>query len=317
MTVGARVAVTGGRGFIGARLARRLSAAGARPLVIDVADELGGQQPWEAGYAREDVRDAIAIAEVLEEFRPDTVFHLAAMHYIPDCERWPDACVDVNVKGTRAVLRACAAAGVPRVVVASSAAVYEPSEQPHTIDSPAAPTDVYGHTKLFAEHLARTHARDTGASVGIARLFNVVGPDDRNPHLLPSLAAQALDGDVVTAGDLGTARDYVYVDDVCAALVGLAGLEHPGTAVTVNVGSEVGTTGTALLDLVREATGKPLPVVTDADRLRPSDRPVLVSDCTQTRELLGWRASTGLPAAVGEVLRRPRLPAQRIGALAW
>jgi UDP-glucose 4-epimerase len=317
VTVGARVAVTGGRGFIGSRLARRLASGGARPLVIDLVDEFVGEREWEAGYAREDVRDTIAIAGLLEAFRPDTVFHLAAMHYIPDCERWPDACVDVNVKGTRSVLRACEAAGTPRVVVASSAAVYEPSNRPHTIGSPTGPTDVYGHTKLFTEHLARTHARDTGATVGIARLFNVVGPEDRNPHLLPSLAAQALAGDVVTAGDLGTARDYVYVDDVCAALLRLAELDHPGTAVTVNVGSEVATTGAALLDLVREVTGKPLPVVTDADRLRRSDRPVLVSDCTRTRELLGWRASTGLPAAVGEVLRRPQLPAPRIDALTW
>lgn len=302
-----RVAVTGGRGFIGGQLARRLAAAGARVLTVDSDAGPRHGPVGEDEFVHADVRDAAAMAEVLGQFRPRTVYHLAAMHYIPHCEREPGLCVDVNVKGTHAVLRACAAAGGPRVVMASSAAVYAPSRQPHRPDSALGPIDTYGHTKALGEHLVRSYAAETGGSVRIARLFNVVGPEDRNPHVLPSLVAQALNRDTVVAGELATARDYVHVDDVCTALIRMDELRTGDSVATVNVGTGVATTGSALLDHVRAATGKALPVHRDERRVRRNDRPVLVSDCGPTRQLLGWAPTRNLAEAVQDALRRPGL----------
>ncbi len=117
-------------------------------------------------------------------------------------------------------------------MLASTGAVYEPSTAAHHETSPLAPDDVYGHSKLWSEQAVRLWERRTGVACGVARLFNVVGPGETNPHLVPEIVAQAASGDELRLGNLDSRRDYVYVDDVASGLHALA-----GHAATVNLGS--------------------------------------------------------------------------------
>ncbi|MGH3171694.1 MAG: NAD-dependent epimerase/dehydratase family protein, partial [Trebonia sp.] len=189
-----RCLVTGGCGFAGSALVRRLVAQSHEVLVVD---DLSRGSSENLGPARDQVRlvreDVTSgLGRVFESFQPEAVFHLAALHFIPDCDADPVRCLRVNVDGTRAVLEATAALRHPvSLVLASSAAVYAPADGPlHEQEDALGPVDVYGHSKRWAEELAAGFAASTGTAVGIARLFNIFGPGETNAHFIPSLICQ-------------------------------------------------------------------------------------------------------------------------------
>jgi len=127
-----RCLVTGGCGFIGSALVRRLVAAQQQVTVVDDLSrgmtESLGPNAAEVTLVHRDV--TTSLAAVVASARPHVIFHLAAVHYIPDCEADPARCLRVNVDGTRAVLEAAAAPDPPvPVVFASSAAVYAPGQR--------------------------------------------------------------------------------------------------------------------------------------------------------------------------------------------
>jgi len=301
------VLVTGGCGFVGSRLVARLVDAGETVLALDDLS-LGRPEslPASVELVVADVRDTDAVAELVAVHRPRAVLHLAAIHFVPACNSDPPAALSVNVVGTQSLLTALERAHLPdALVLASTGAVYEPSPHPHREDSPLAPDDVYGLSKLRAEQAARLMHRRTGAPVAVARLFNVVGPGETNPHLVPEIVTQARRGGELRLGNLDTRRDYVYVDDVAQGLHKLAeAVPHEGLA-TLNLGAGRAVDGHELIELIGELVGRRLTVTGDPERTRHSDRPVLESDPSAARELLGWEATTSLRAALAAAVERP------------
>lgn len=295
-----RCLVTGGCGFVGSALVRRLLAQACEVVVVDdlsrgSAENLGPDRD-RVSVVRADVRSGLG--HVFASFQPEAVFHLAARHFIPDCEADPSGCLQVNVDGTRAVLEATAALRHRAcLVLASSAAVYAPGDGAlHEHEDALGPVDVYGQSKRWAEELAADFAARTGSAVGIARLFNVFGPGETNAHFIPSLICQLKAGKSVRLGNLDSKRDYVFVEDVAEALLRLALYGGDGQSATVNVGSGKAYSGhevvEALAGLAPGLVGL-VPAV-DPSRLRPVDRPVLLSDPTLAQKLLDWTPRTGL-----------------------
>jgi UDP-glucose 4-epimerase len=287
-------------------LVRRLRAEGHEVVVVDDLSrgslENLGTLRKEVTVVEQDV--ATGLGRILASYKPETIFHLAAVHFIPDCDADPLRCLRVNVEGTRAVLEATAELrqSTP-VVLASSAAVYAPANWPHQEDDPLGPIDVYGCSKRWAEELAHGFGARTGTSVGIARLFNVYGPGETNPHLIPSLICQFQAGQSVQLGNLSSKRDYVFVDDVADALMRLARHCHSGQSATLNVGSGMAYSGH---EVVQTLAGLPAvsskPTLTvDPSRIRPVDRPFLLADNSLAHKVLGWIPDTpfegGLQAA--------------------
>lgn len=315
--VGDPVLVTGGCGFVGPRLCSQLVADGHDVIILDNLS-LGTPANLPAEVARQtrlvegDIRDADALHACLERYRPRTVFHLAAIHFIPACNADPRRAIDVNVTGTQALFDACAAVGtVEAIALASSAAVYVASETPLNEESALGPVDVYGHTKLWMEQLAALFHQRTGIAVGIARLFNLFGPGETNPHLIPRIIEQVKAGGPLRLGNLATRRDYVAIDDVARGLILLAGACREHGSLTCNFGSERPVDGWELIRIIERLHGRPLTVTQDPALIRATDPPVLVSDCTRAHDLLGWRAETTLEAGLIETLKQPR--AMRLG----
>ena len=149
--------VTGGAGFVGRQLVPVLSAK-ADVLVADLLrygepDWLTHENPG-FEFQRVDIRDPAATRAVVEDFGPDVVVHLAAIHYIPECDNDPANAVATNVAGTVNLLASCRP-GV-RFVFASSGAVYQPDEADHReFSSALGPADIYGITKLQGEQYVR------------------------------------------------------------------------------------------------------------------------------------------------------------------
>ena len=305
------VLVTGGCGFVGSRLSARLVADGHEVVILDnLALGTSANLSVDGGRAQlveADIRDADALARCMETYRPRTVFHLAALHFIPACNADPRRAIDINVTGTQTLLDACAASGtVEAVVIASSAAVYASSETPLHEESALGPVDIYGLTKLWNEQQAALFHRRTGIPVGIARLFNQFGPGETNAHLIPAIIEQVRAGGPLRLGNLASKRDYLYTDDAARGLIALAGACGEHGSLTCNFGSERAVDGWQLVRLIEHLHGGPLVVTQDPARMRPADIPVILSDCTRAHELLGWYAATTLEDGLMAAFTRPR-----------
>jgi UDP-glucose 4-epimerase len=304
-----RCLVTGGCGFVGSALVRLLLAQSCEVVVVDDLSR-GSRENFgpDLGRVRVIEQDVTgSLDRVFSSFQPQAVFHLAALHFIPDCDADPARCLRVNVDGTRSVLEAAAGLRGPvSLVLASSAAVYAPADGPHQEQQDSlGPVDVYGQSKRWAEELAAGFAARTGTGVGIARLFNVFGPGETNAHFIPSLICQMQAGESVRLGNLSTKRDYVFVDDVADALLRLARYGADGQSATVNIGSGRAYAGDEVLEALSGLAEAGVAPVTDPGRLRPVDRPVLQADPTLAQKLLDWAPRTALVEGLRAAWDRP------------
>jgi len=297
--------VTGGLGFIGNELIRQLITEGRGPvLVLDSRARVAprSEDMGRARVAEADITDRDATRRVFEAFRPDRVIHLAAMHYIPECNMHPDRTLRVNVEGTVNVLEASAWLGVGHVLLASSGAVYADSPTPLGEDSPVAPVDIYGLSKVFAEDLGRVYAARRAVPVTICRLFNAYGPRETNPHIIPEVLSQIRTSDCLMLGNIDTRRDFIHVEDIAQAFVRLAATAPAGLRV-VNVGSGKHHSMREIIGVIAELLGRDVRVQVDPARLRPVDKQVQVA-CTDTlHATVGWRPSLPLRDGLAHLLR--------------
>lgn len=297
-----RVLVTGGLGFVGVATVERLLDRGATVRVLDDASNASPDRlPDGATFARQDIR-AEQAADELRSFAPTDLVHLAAIHYIPECNRDPERTFEVNVMGTRRLLGAARDVdALGRVVFASTAAVYPPAPGALAETVEPGPMDVYGRTKLVGEDLCRLFHADAGVDTTAARLFNVYGPGETNPHLVPAIVEQVADGGTtVELGNLEPRRDFVHVRDAAAALVAM--LDGPGGYRTYNVGTGEARSVRAVAGAVGSALGKDLDVEQAQERVRESDRPHLEADSERARAELDWEPSVAFVEGLREVL---------------
>lgn len=218
--------VTGGAGFIGSHLVEALVTSGACVRILDdfstgawanIAHMLEHIEVVEA-----DVRDRDAVRKVMQGV--DRVCHLAALVSVPKSIEDPGLSFSINVQGTQIVLDEARKAGVDRVVLASSAAVYGASMHlPLEEGACPDPLSPYGLDKLQAEQLGRMYANLYGMPVTALRFFNVFGPrqDPSSPYsgVISIFIRRMLNGETVTIfGDGGQTRDFIYVKDLVHAI---------------------------------------------------------------------------------------------------
>lgn len=186
--------VTGGAGFIGSMLCRVLTEKGKDVAVLDnlsnSSEEILRKTAPKARLFKGDIRNETFVASVFKEIHPEAVCHLAAIHFIPHCNKHPIEALDINVTGTQSVISACEANPPSMVFLASTAAVYPISNEPCLESDALGPVDVYGISKVTDEMLAKLYSERTGASIIAGRIFNAVGPNETNPHVVPHLISQ-------------------------------------------------------------------------------------------------------------------------------
>lgn len=299
----ARVAVTGGAGFIGHHLVAGLVADGHQVAVIDDlsighAERLAAHGDRVRLVAasvldRPALDDALAGAEV--------VFHLAAVASVVRSLDEPEAVNAINVGGTIEVVQAAVRAGVRRVVLASSSAVYgTPDELPCHERQRADPVSPYGAGKLAAEHYLHTLGRRHRLETVALRFFNVFGPgqDPASEYaaVVPRFITAVASGtSPVINGSGDITRDYVYVGDVVWANL-LAAAPTTASGLTCNIAGGRQVSLVELLDLVCAAVGfRVSPVLAPP---RPGDIPHSVADVSLARDALGFVARTPLEVGI-------------------
>lgn len=303
----APVLVTGGLGFVGSALVHRLAHEGHQVTVFDDGSR-GHPRNVEGVPARivhGDIRDLAALTRAIDDAHPAAVVHLAAMHFIPDCNRDPQGCITTNVVGTENVLAACADAGVDRVVAASSMAVYPIADEATPESHPVGPYDIYGETKVANELQLGRWSRGGATRVAVAvRLSNVYGPRETNPHVIPAILAQVRDG--ATELDLGSTaplRDYVHADDVARGFESLVRADlTPGLHV-FNLGSGEERSVADIIAALARLLDRPLSTRVNPDKVRPVERMHLLPDIGALRAATGWRPEVDFDQGLRDLVR--------------
>lgn len=290
-----RVVVTGAGGFVGAAVCGALLAGGHEVVGIarDVSRLRDGVRPVIGSVLDDEVVTAALRGA-------DAVCHLAAQVRVRESRADPLGYWRTNLDGTRTVLAATPPRA--RVVVASTCAVYAPTDLPIGEDAPLAPAHPYAASKLAADLLARDVALAGGPGVVCLRTFNVAGAaagrgdGDRSrvvPALLAAAAGQA--GPFTVNGDGSAVRDLVHVADLAGGVVAALAVAEPGTWRALTVGSGRGTTVAELVDVVGRVTGRAVPV----HHGEPVDEPAcLVADPARARRELGWAPARSTPERI-------------------
>lgn len=298
-----RILVTGGAGFIGSHSVAALLAAGHTVVVLDnlstgAADNL----PPAADLRVADLADAAALAGAVAGC--DAVLHLAALVSVPQSLQEPLATFAVNTTGTAAVLEAARRAGVGRVVLASTCAVYGELPGVKDEEAPLRPQVPYSASKLMAEELAACYTRAYGLHTVSLRYFNVYGPRQRadSPYsgVLARWCAAVRVGEACRVfGDGEQTRDFVSVHDVAQA--NLLALGAPGAAAggVYNVATGAATSLNTILATLRELAGPQ--VRWEHAPPRPGDLLHSQGDSGRLRAL-GWRPAVDLRAGLAELL---------------
>ena len=308
------VLVTGGAGFIGSCLARRLLGAGHAVVVVDnLFSGARANVPAGAEWVEGDIGRPETIA-ALPERRYDAVCHLAAQSSGAVSMEQPYYDFQSNATSTLLLTRWCLERGIGRFLYASSMAVYgNPVRQPVGETTALLPISYYGVSKLTSENLLRIAAAQ-GLRTTAFRMFNVYGPGQNMANLRQGMAsiylAYILQGvPVPVTGSLDRFRDFVFIDDVVEAWV--RGLEMKATPSPVyNIASGRATTVRTLLRDLLGASGRATdyPVVERA--APPGDQFGLQGDTALAATELGWRPQVEL----AEGLRRFVASVQASGA---
>ena len=298
--------VSGGAGFLGVALANRLVRDGHQVYVIDnlVAGDPTRLDPA-VFFERGDVADIPKLWTLLHSV--DCVYHLAARVSVAESILYPRDYNHVNVGGTVSVMEAMRDAGVRRVVLASSGALYgEQTDQPVTEDQRPNPNTPYGVSKLAAEYYVRTIGALWGIETVALRIFNAFGPGQRtrpaHPPVVSQFLRQALTGgSLVILGSGEQTRDFVYVDDVVDALVAAASVENLDRQV-INIGSGVEMSINALVATVERVVGKTVSVIHNSDQSGGVSR--LCADISLARRLLGFEPRVSLEDGLHRVIEQ-------------
>jgi GDP-4-dehydro-6-deoxy-D-mannose reductase len=299
-----RYFITGIGGFAGTHLAACLLAAGhavgglvrerrAYPGLLALAARHPALDV--EGLACADVADSDAMAKVIADARPDGVFHLAGVAFVPHAEADPGRALTVNALGSRAVLAAVRAA-VPqcRVVVVGSADVYGAAVQdgtPIDEDSALRPVSTYGLSKAAADMTAFQQWWTSDLAVVRARAFNHTGPGQSADFVCSDFARQVARIErgaappLLRVGNLGSARDFSDVRDIVRGYLLLMERGTPGAAYNLCRGEAL--TIRAIVEQLQAEIRVPFEVMEETARVRRREIPSIVGSPKRARAL-GW-----------------------------
>lgn len=301
-----RILVTGGAGFIGSAVIKALQQYPVELLVID--DLSFGNRAFvdlpDSHFKVLDILDQGGVEAAFEEFKPDWVLHLAAVHFIPWCNAHPYEAADINIRGTMHVLDAARKVGVQGLLFASTAAVYPIADHAVAETHATGPLDIYGLTKLTGERLCHEFHLASGIATVVCRFFNAFGPNETNPHLIPEIAAQINAGArTLQLGNQAPKRDFIHTSDMARAVIALLETFTAGHD-TFNLGRGIEYSVLEIADAFAKALDEPVQVEIDPAKVRKTDRLHLLADITKLKAFTGWAPLVGIDAGIATLIDR-------------
>ncbi|MCX4509093.1 UDP-glucose 4-epimerase GalE [Streptomyces sp. NBC_01619] len=298
--------ITGGAGFIGSHVVKAMTDGGERVVVLDDlstgrTERLPAGVPLEVGT----VLDRDTVDRVLREHAVTGIVHIAGKKQVAESVAKPLYYYRENVEGLRVLLDAAVAAGVSRFLFSSSAAVYGmPDVDLVTEETPCAPINPYGETKLAGEWLVSAVGKVHPMATASLRYFNVAGAatpelgDDGVFNLVPMVferltadESPRIFGDEYPTPDGTCIRDYIHVEDIASAHVAAARrlAADPDARLILNIGRGEGVSVADMVGIIQDVTGH-TDVKPEVTGRRPGDPARVVASADRIREELGWSA---------------------------
>ncbi len=317
-----RSLITGIGGFAGGHLVAALTTNDDPVAGCDFGrDSYAQLEPFRdrIELVEADILDGQALASLMQGFRPEVVYHLAAITHVGQAWQMRRKTFEVNVIGTATVLEAAAELDPkPKVIVASSGQVYGAAVQdgvPVDEGHATRPQEPYGASKLCTEVLAEQAWRGERLPTVVLRTFNFTGPWQSPTFVCGDFANQiaraevGLAPPVMTVGNLEARRDFCDVRDVIDGYLLAAEHAEPGGIYNLASGTPV-RIGDILENLI-EMAHVPIEVRQDPARLRPAEIETLVGDASLAQERFGWRASIPFEETLADILEFWRRQAER------
>jgi UDP-glucose 4-epimerase len=307
--------VTGGAGYIGSHTCVELLEAGHEVFVVDnlcnghkaALERVRGITNRELQFTNADIRDANALNNIFNTFKPEAVIHFAGLKAVGESTADPLKYYDVNVGGSISLLTAMSKAGCDNIVFSSSATVYGvPQYLPYDEEHPTNPVNPYGRTKLIIENIIHDWTKLDSKKRGIIlRYFNPVGAHESGqigeepigaPNNLMPYIAQVADGrrehlnifgnDYDTSDGTG-ARDYIHVVDLALAHIGALNQSKLDKFEVLNIGGEKSTTVLELIKSFEDTSG--VPIKSKYLPRREGDLAVFWADSSKAFEKTNWK----------------------------
>lgn len=257
-----------------------------------------------------DILDINAVKELLEEVRPDVIFHLAAQSSVALSWKNPDLTVDVNIKGSIHVLEAVRELDYsPRILLIGSGEEYgyvKEEETPIKEENSLRPGNLYAATKVCQNFIGSIYARAYGMDIMMVRAFNHIGPNQAPMFVVADFCKQVADIEkgkqepVINVGNLSARRDFTDVRDVVRAY-GLL-MDRGMKGETYNIGSGHAVSIKSILDLILSKTDAVIEIQIDNEKLRPSDVPVIEANIEKIKKDTGWVPEIDLEQTILDTL---------------
>lgn len=301
-----RILVTGGAGYIGSHVCKRLKEAGLEPITFDNFSH-GHEFAVRWGpFVYGDLQNSEDLDRAFTEHSPDAVIHLAGSIHLRESIENPHKHYYNNVIGSLSLLKAMVKHNVKNLVFSSSAAIYgDPKYLPMDEKHPKNPMNPYGRTKWIVEQILPDFEKAHGLNSVALRYFNAAGADPEgeigeahNPetHLIPRVLFTAqqkqshfcIYSDLLETPDGTAVRDYVHVSDLANAHVqALEWIETNKKSTAFNLGTGRGYSVLDVIKRAKEITGCPIEIKIENRHLPES--PILVADPTYANQELQWK----------------------------
>ncbi|MCY3915317.1 MAG: GDP-mannose 4,6-dehydratase [Chloroflexi bacterium] len=306
-----RVLITGAGGFVGRHLSAHLGRVQAKARLIGTTffpSETVHKAVNE--HRRIDLKGYEQVRDLLEDCRPDAIFHLAAQAFVPRSFDDPWETLENNIRAQLNIIRASLELDIqPRILIVSSAEIYgavAPDQLPLDEDAAIRPTNPYSVSKVAQDMLALQYYLSHDLPIMRARPFNHIGPGQNERFVAPAFAKQiaAIEEDagdaVIYVGNLEAKRDFTDVRDIVRAYHMIVEKGKPGEAY--NIASGLAHSIRHLLDTLLQLSDIEIEVRVDPERLRPVDVPEIRGDSSKLRRDTGWQPKLSFEDTLRDVL---------------
>ena len=296
-----RALVTGSEGFVGKYLRAELENQGREVLGLDLVDG--------PGCRKTDLNDEAALRELLREFRPQEIYHLAGQANVGRSWKEPAETFQINVLGAVHLLETvrleAPEAGLLMVGSSDQYGRLGDQGQQVTEDTPTRPQSPYAVSKKAQEEMGLLYAKSYGLRVLATRSFNHGGAGQKQGFMIPDFAAGIVrvergESPTLKVGNLAAWRDFTHVKDIVRAYRLL--MEKGRSGQVYNVGSGRVWQVQEILERMRKLAKVPVPVEQDPSRMRPSDTPVIRCDSSRLVQDTGWKPEHSLDEILAETL---------------
>lgn len=305
-----RILITGAGGFVGGHLAQHIATTAPNADIHGTI--LADDVPNVPGITLHSIqlKDLEQTRALIEQVRPDHIYHLAAQAFVPRSFEAPWETLENNILAQLNVILASIRAGItPRMLVITSAEIYgpvQPDDLPINEDTALRPSSPYSVSKIAQDMLALQYAQSHKLSIMRARPFNHIGPGQSASFVAPAFALQVArieagqQEPVIRVGDLNARRDFTDVRDVVRAYRLIIERGTPGAVY--NVASGVAHSIREVLDGLLSHSAVPVQTIVDPALLRPATIPILQGDCSRLHQSTGWKPQISFEQSLIDVL---------------